>query len=240
MKKLSRLKYLIPSLITATSIYFACKAASVSDSLVAPSWYLLICVLLDKMDGTSARLLKATTKVGIKMDSLADSIAFGLLPGLIIFRTGAKVADSVSVIFELTGVIFIAATFLRLRKFNRLAAKGAAPNYFYGVPSTLAAAIFASFCVAFGDSLYANPQWLYSLVVLGLILSVLMNLTVPTMKVGVPKNRILLGLQSVGFIYIAFAIITKFQPVILFVISVFTLFLSFYGAKDIRKNLASS
>ena len=41
--------------------------------------------LLDGIDGRAARLLKAQTRFGAELDSLADSISFGVAPALIVY-----------------------------------------------------------------------------------------------------------------------------------------------------------
>ena len=86
LKIVSYIKYLIPNLFTSLSIFFAYMAAVEATDVVDACWYLLLCVLMDKMDGTSARVLKATSKFGLKYDSIADAIAFGILPGIIIYE----------------------------------------------------------------------------------------------------------------------------------------------------------
>jgi CDP-diacylglycerol--serine O-phosphatidyltransferase len=240
MKKLRRIKYLIPTLVTCTGLYFACLAASVAKRPIEASWYVMICVLLDKLDGTTARLLKATTKVGIKLDSFVDSIAFGLVPGLIIFQAAPPSPVWAMHLFRIVGVIYIAGTVLRLRKFNRLAKSTNPPKCFYGIPSPLAAALLASYCVAFGPH-FTNEEGLVStqpvpgliiLPIIGLILAKLMNCNFPTLKVGIPKNKLLLLLQCAGFTYLSFAVFTQSYPLSLFVLGLVTLFISiFFGWK---------
>ena len=46
---------------------------------------LLGCVF-DFLDGLAARLLKVSSPIGKDLDSLADLVTFGVLPGLILIR----------------------------------------------------------------------------------------------------------------------------------------------------------
>lgn len=236
MKTIRRIKYLIPSLVTCTSLYFACLAASVAKQPVDASWYVLICVLLDKLDGTTARLLKATSRIGIKLDSFVDSIAFGLVPGLIIFQAAPSIPNGMFHLFRIVGVLYIAGTVLRLRKFNRLAKSANPPDFFYGIPSPLAAGLLASYCVAFGDHFNETNLLVYSLPILGLVLAKLMNCNFPTLKVSIPKNKVLLTLQAAGFTYLAFAVFTRSYPLSLFFAGLIILFISVvFGKKKLTR-----
>jgi len=47
-------------------------------------WMIVWCGLLDTMDGVAARLLKATSTFGAEFDSMADLIAFGVAPGMLV------------------------------------------------------------------------------------------------------------------------------------------------------------
>lgn len=46
---------------------------------------MLLAALLDFLDGFVARLTKTTSKIGADLDSLADMITFGLLPGFMVY-----------------------------------------------------------------------------------------------------------------------------------------------------------
>jgi len=47
------------------------------------SLMILISLIMDYMDGMAARLLNARSEIGKQLDSLADVISFGLVPGLL-------------------------------------------------------------------------------------------------------------------------------------------------------------
>ena len=44
-----------------------------------------VAALLDALDGRLARLLDATSRIGAELDSLADSVAFGVAPAVVLF-----------------------------------------------------------------------------------------------------------------------------------------------------------
>ena len=77
MKKQSR--YIVPNGFTALSMLFgfASIAASAEGSYVIAAWMIVWGVLLDKLDGTAARLLDACSDFGMEFDSFADFVVFG-------------------------------------------------------------------------------------------------------------------------------------------------------------------
>lgn len=89
--------------------------------------YLLIASLLfDFLDGLIARVLKQSSEIGGELDSLADVVSFGLLPGLLVFNlfNGNQTIESLT--NQTTNINFIAFlaflipffSALRLAKFN--------------------------------------------------------------------------------------------------------------------------
>jgi CDP-diacylglycerol--serine O-phosphatidyltransferase len=47
---------------------------------------IILCLVLDFFDGFVARALKANSNLGTQLDSLADMVSFGLIPGLAMFK----------------------------------------------------------------------------------------------------------------------------------------------------------
>ncbi|MCO4782233.1 MAG: CDP-alcohol phosphatidyltransferase family protein [Candidatus Cloacimonetes bacterium] len=235
MEQLKKIKYIVPSALTALSVYFAYRAY-LATSVEDGCWYLLLCVVMDKLDGSSARLLKATSQFGLKFDSFADAIAFGIIPGIILYESASLIpAPSHWVLaFKLSGFVYVIATFARLYKFDRLATQGLGEDSFFGIPSTLAAAIFATYGVAFGpyfdqlDKIYL----LQGMPIMAVFLAILMNGTFPTLKVGVPEKTFNKILQTVSFIFCFIAIPTRQCGMILFCIAIVVLFITiFFGRK---------
>lgn len=81
------LRALVPNAITAgalcvglTGIRFAMDG-EFEKSVMA----VILAGVLDGIDGRAARLLKAQSRFGAELDSLADSISFGVAPALIIY-----------------------------------------------------------------------------------------------------------------------------------------------------------
>ncbi len=91
------------------------------NNLASASWFVMAATMLDFLDGYAARLLKAYSPLGVQLDSLADMVTFGLVPGFMIH----KILDNSTDLFLLqnpwlTYLPFLVTVFsaLRLAKFN--------------------------------------------------------------------------------------------------------------------------
>ncbi len=78
----------IPNAITSGNLLCGCLAIlqTFEGNLVWASYLIGIAAVLDFFDGFTARLLKVHSPIGKDLDSLADVVTFGVVPGLIIHR----------------------------------------------------------------------------------------------------------------------------------------------------------
>jgi CDP-diacylglycerol--serine O-phosphatidyltransferase len=118
------LRALVPNAITAlalcsglTGVRWAIEA---SQTDLAEHWeraliFVIIAALLDGMDGRIARMLKGQSRFGAEMDSLADSIAFGVSPAIILYLWSLQSLPKFGWIFALAHAVCAA---LRLARFN--------------------------------------------------------------------------------------------------------------------------
>lgn len=88
-------------------------------------WFLILGVVFDFLDGLVARATKTTSKLGADLDSLADMVTFGILPGSMIFTMIPKPYSWIAIAIPLLSA-------WRLAKFNNDTRSN---NYFYGLPS---------------------------------------------------------------------------------------------------------
>lgn len=106
-------------------------------------WALLAACVCDAMDGRVARLLKASSKLGAELDSLADFVNFGVAPSLFLyFWVLAGLGDAATL--RLKQVLLAFALFysmcdaFRLARFNTMLEQETAPywkHFFLGVPA---------------------------------------------------------------------------------------------------------
>jgi CDP-diacylglycerol--serine O-phosphatidyltransferase len=204
---------LVPNLLTMLGLcagLVAIRAATEGRFGMAAA-LIVVCAVIDGLDGRLARLLKATTRFGAEFDSLSDFLCFGVAPALILYLWTMNGAGGIG---YLPCLMFAVCMALRLARFNAALDVGVAPkpayayNFFTGVPAPAGAAValiplFAG--LALGEwgqgawvGLVRNP------IVVGLLLvgtSVLLVSTLPTWSFKnfkVPRNAVLPLLLGVG------------------------------------------
>lgn len=132
------LRLIIPNLITVLAIC----AGLTGIRLAFENRYelavamVLAAAFLDGIDGRIARMMKATSKFGAQMDSLADIINFGVAPALVLY---VFVLDQAGSLGWAAALIYAIAAGLRLARFNVMSERETrAPwqsEYFVGVPA---------------------------------------------------------------------------------------------------------
>jgi len=134
-------RFLIPNGFTALSMFFGLSsiAASAESNFVLAAWMIVWGVLLDKLDGTSARLLNACSEFGVEFDSFADFVVFGMAPAALVYFRLSQMA-----IFQekwhtwmMAGVsLYAIATAVRLARFN-IVDPPDGDRFFHGIPTTV-------------------------------------------------------------------------------------------------------
>jgi CDP-diacylglycerol---serine O-phosphatidyltransferase len=163
--------YILPSLFTVGTLicgYYAVlmtlqgaqlMAAGAAGALASSafddaSMAIGLAILFDGLDGRIARLTNATSNFGREFDSLADVIAFGLAPGVLVYSWGVRSAIDASQLpwthhLRPVGWIVTFAYLIcgaaRLARFNIDAVKpGVDRRYFVGLPIPAAAGVIAA------------------------------------------------------------------------------------------------
>ncbi len=78
----------IPNAITCGNLLCGCLAIvkAFEGDLVWAAYLVGIALVLDFFDGFTARLLNVASPIGKDLDSLADMVTFGVVPGLVMFQ----------------------------------------------------------------------------------------------------------------------------------------------------------
>jgi CDP-diacylglycerol---serine O-phosphatidyltransferase len=114
----------IPNSITCGNLLCGCLGivASFDNRLDYAFYFVILAAVLDFLDGFAARLLKVSSPIGKDLDSLADMVTFGVLPGFIMFRmiafSSMVLGNEVSPLFKLLAFIITVFSAIRLAKFN--------------------------------------------------------------------------------------------------------------------------
>ncbi|WP_297335133.1 CDP-diacylglycerol--serine O-phosphatidyltransferase [Algoriphagus sp.] len=88
----------------------------IEGEIFSAAWFIILSAFFDFLDGFAARMLQVTGELGKQLDSLADLVSFGVLPGFVLFSMCEQVSPgSWLAYFTLTIPLFSA---LRLAMFN--------------------------------------------------------------------------------------------------------------------------
>jgi len=111
------IRQVAPNAVTAMALCFGLTGVRFA---LAERWELAVaCVILagvlDGLDGRIARLLRGESRFGAELDSLSDSIAFGVAPALILYLWSLQYMPKLGWLFALAHALMCA---LRLARFN--------------------------------------------------------------------------------------------------------------------------
>ena len=78
----------IPNLLTISNLICGCIALyfTFQGELVFTAYLIGLAAIFDFIDGAAARLLYVSNPIGKELDSLADMVSFGLVPGSVVFH----------------------------------------------------------------------------------------------------------------------------------------------------------
>ncbi|NWJ22719.1 CDP-diacylglycerol--serine O-phosphatidyltransferase [Rhizobium sp. RM] len=136
------LRLVVPNLITVLAICAGLSGVRLAfeGRFELAVGMVLLAAFLDGIDGRIARMMKATSKFGEQMDSLADIVNFGVAPALVVY---AYLLDQARSFGWIAALIYVIAAGLRLARFNVMIERAVkAPwqaEFFVGVPAPMGA-----------------------------------------------------------------------------------------------------
>ena len=96
------MKQWIPNIITLFNLLCGCIAAvfAFNDDLITAGIFVAAGIFFDFFDGLAARLLKVSSELGGQLDSMADLVTSGLVPGIAMYQAKQQKNPSYLVPFE--------------------------------------------------------------------------------------------------------------------------------------------
>jgi CDP-diacylglycerol--serine O-phosphatidyltransferase len=181
MKTNFKLIYLLPNLFTAASIFMGILSiiSSVKGEFYSASILIVASMIFDGLDGRVARLTNTTSQFGVEFDSLADVVAFGVAPAMLVYY---YVGVDYGKFGTLVAAIFVIFGAIRLARFN-VSTANVEPSVFIGIPIP-AAAVFISMWVTLYSEYNLKDEYSIYLMFASLLASVLMvsNIRYPSFK----------------------------------------------------------
>ena len=187
----------LPNLLTLGNLFCGTLATifAVEGSFVLAGLFVVIGIFLDFFDGFAARLLNVSGELGKQLDSLADMVTSGVVPGIIMFKLlatthglGAVGKETVAMNWvgfkfapiQLIGLVLTLGACYRLAKFNIDTRQS---ESFIGLPTPAMSLFVISLPlilkysdIEFVQNLITNN---YFLILITLLLTYLMNAEIP-------------------------------------------------------------
>ena len=113
----------IPNFITLLNLFCGSIAVifAVNGDMKLTALFVFLGIFFDFFDGLLARKLDVHSELGLQLDSLADMVTSGLVPGLVMFyllKLGNPDTSSFSAYLPYVGLLITLASAYRLANFN--------------------------------------------------------------------------------------------------------------------------
>ncbi|MCM5663729.1 CDP-alcohol phosphatidyltransferase family protein [Galbibacter mesophilus] len=122
----------IPNILTLLNLFCGVIATilAVQGHLIFAAYFMFAGIFFDFFDGLAARLLKVQSELGLQLDSLADVVTSGVVPGIVMFQLFNMSSSNYSwaapemesgfnfSALSLFGIIITLGAAYRLAKFN--------------------------------------------------------------------------------------------------------------------------
>lgn len=232
----------LPNALTLANLFSGCCALLYTlywqPDLAA--MFTAACFVFDYLDGMAARALKVTSPLGKELDSLADVVSFGVVPGAMLYRLmsgdpSVTPAFGASMVTPAALPAFVLSAFsgLRLAKFNLDTRQ---THYFLGL-STPACTVFvlglslAAHHNRFGlGVLFENYGLLYALTA---VLSALLISEIPMFGMKIRRMDWKSNVMNIGFVAFFAVLVFFFKELALSLIIVVYILLSLLFKKQV-------
>ena len=157
--------YILPNLLTTASLFsgFLGIMWAIGGQFEATALAILVSALFDGLDGKVARLTNTASEFGVQYDSLADLVAFGVTPGIMVYLWKLNQFGRLGL---MASFLIVVCGALRLARFN-VSTATTSKKHFIGLPIPAQACIMAAlvlFAPFIPESLAAyEPQLLLGL-----------------------------------------------------------------------------
>ena len=186
------LRALLPNAITAAAL---CAGLTGVRFAINGNWQMAVLAVilagvLDGIDGRIARLFKAQSRFGAELDSLSDSLSFGMAPALILFLWSLQDLPRFG---WFAALAFALCCALRLARFNAQIDEGHQPHksagFLTGVPAPVGAGLAflpLYLWIATGISLFREPLFvaIWIVIIAFLLISNMATLSWTSLRPG--------------------------------------------------------
>lgn len=212
------LKKHIPNIITLLNLFSGCIALVFAFHRNFEFAFGFVClgIFLDFFDGFFARLFHVSSPLGLQLDSLADMVTSGVVPGLVMYQlmidTSTTLANSYLQVFPYLGFIITLGSCYRLANFNIDTRQ---TDSFIGLPTPANALFVLSLplVLKYSDSLFVlelftNP-WV--LLIVTLLSAYILNAEIPLFSLKIKNFNLKDNTIQIIFLSLSVLLLLFFQ-----------------------------
>ncbi|MBT9393550.1 CDP-alcohol phosphatidyltransferase family protein [Hymenobacter sp. NST-14] len=171
----------IPNAVTCLNLFSGCLALChiFAGDLVTGAYFVALSALFDFFDGLLARALHVSSPIGKDLDSLADVVSFGVVPGAFLFALLQQSGAGLPGWLPYAGFIVTVFSALRLAKFNNDTRQS---DSFIGLPTPACTLVVAALPLILDQDRFALSPFILNpwvLLALTLVLSGLLVAELP-------------------------------------------------------------
>ena len=241
----------IPNIITLLNLFCGSIAVlfAVEDNLFMAAIFVMLGIIFDFFDGFAARILDVKSELGLQLDSLADMVTSGVVPGIVIFKLFERTSgsfpyaldfsstewnDGTTSFLPLVGLLVILASCYRLANFNIDTRQ---TDSFIGLPTPANTLFILSLPLILitNDIEWVNELILNKWFLIGLTLfsCYMLNAEIPLFSLKMKTYSFKENVLKYSFLIISIAMLVLFQFVAIPLIIVIYVLLSFVN--NLRK-----
>lgn len=200
----------IPNTITLLNLFSGCIALvfAFEENFLFAFYFVAIGIFLDFFDGFFARLFDVSGELGLQLDSLADMVTSGVVPGIVMFKmlSNAELGYDLHYTIPYLGFVITLGSCYRLAKFNIDTRQS---DSFIGLPTPANALFILSLPLVLANTdsmavleILVNP---YILLVISLLSVYMLNAEIPLFSLKVKKFT--LKENAVQLIFLIFSVL---------------------------------
>mgnify|MGYP001296035246 CR=1 FL=1 len=200
-----QIKKHVPNTITLLNLFCGCIALVCIAKGDFFYGFIFVClgIFLDFFDGFFARLFKVSSPLGLQLDSLADMITSGVVPGYVMYSMLAMTTENSYLPFA--GFVITLGACYRLANFN---IDERQTDSFIGLPTPANALFFLSLPLI-GEFELLNNIWF--LLIISLLSAYIMNAEIPLFSLKIKKLNFKDNALQFTFLLLSILLLVVFQ-----------------------------
>jgi len=234
----------IPNIITLLNLFCGCIAVVFvsKDQFEMAFFFVCLGIFLDFFDGFFARLFKVSGPLGLQLDSLADMVTSGVVPGFVMFKmmqsSSVYMSEGCMQFFPYLGFIITLGSCFRLAKFNIDTRQS---DSFIGLPTPANALFILSLPLVLeyyaGESMVVlevlTEKWV--LLLISLFSAYILNAEIPLFSLKIKKFNFKDNALQVIFLISAILFLLFLDYLAIPLVIIFYVFLSVINNKFLKK-----